>query len=156
MDQKIMFGALIFVAGWFYFYICVRQLIFDFTVGYPLIKKFGDAGESVIAAGPARRLNTVSVVVWLAICAALGFLIVRFAALYLCLCFWGGALVGLACFINKLGPRTKSNFEAFCRSYYRFMPDDELRTATYHTDLPRMRAALRALGADVKFDIKKS
>ena len=41
LEMKIMYGALIFVAGWFYFYICLRQLIFDFTVAYPLISKFG-------------------------------------------------------------------------------------------------------------------
>lgn len=49
MEMKIMYGALIFVAGWFYFYICIRQLIFDFTVGYPLISKFGKAGENIFA-----------------------------------------------------------------------------------------------------------
>ncbi len=44
MDQKIMYAALLFVVGWFYFYICLRAAyIFDFTVAYPLIKKFGDA-----------------------------------------------------------------------------------------------------------------
>lgn len=158
MDQKIMFGALMFVAGWFYFYICVRQLVFDFTVGYPLIKKFGEPGEKVLAATPARRLNTISVVIWLLICAGLGWVVFHFclATLWLLLPFWGGALLGLICFYNKLGPRTKSNFEAFCRTYYRFMPDDELRTATYHADLPRMRAALRALEVDVKFELNKS
>ena len=65
MDAKIMYAALIFVAGWFFFYICLRQLIYDFTVGYPLIKKFGDAGETIFAAKPARNLNTISVLVWL-------------------------------------------------------------------------------------------
>lgn len=158
MDTKIMFGALIFVAGWFYFYICIRQLIFDFTVGYPLISKFGGAGEKVIAATPARRLNTISVVIWLGICVGLGWVVFHFclSKLWLFLPFWGGALLGLICFIGKLGPRFKPNFEAFCRTYYRFMPDDELRTAAYHTDLPRMRAALRALDVDLKFDLKKS
>ena len=61
MEMKIMYGALIFVAGWFYFYICIRQLIFDFTVGYPLISKFGKAGENIFAPTGARRMNTISV-----------------------------------------------------------------------------------------------
>ena len=60
MEMKIMYGALIFVAGWFYFYICIRQLIFDFTVGYPLISKFGKAGENIFAPTGARRMNTIS------------------------------------------------------------------------------------------------
>ena len=72
MEMKIMYGALIFVAGWFYFYICIRQLIFDFTVGYPLISKFGKAGENIFAPTGARRMNTISVVIWLIICVGLG------------------------------------------------------------------------------------
>ena len=155
MDAKIMYAALIFVAGWFFFSICLRQLIYDFTVGYPLIKKFGDAGETIFAAKPARNLNTISVLVWLALCAGLSFVIIYFCPLYLMLSFWGGVLLGVIVYATKLGPRTKSNFEAFCRTYYRFMPDDELRTATYNVDLPRMRAALRALNCDLKFDLKK-
>ena len=69
LEMKIMYGALIFVAGWFYFYICLRQLIFDFTVAYPLISKFGKAGEQVFAPTGANRMNTISVVIWLVICA---------------------------------------------------------------------------------------
>ena len=144
MEMKIMYGALIFVAGWFYFYICLRQLIFDFTVGYPLISKFGKAGE-----------NTISVFIWLIICVGLGFLVVHFAALYLTISFFVGAALGIVIYAKKLGPRTKSNFEAFCRTYCRFVPDDDLRQAMAQADLPKMRAALRALGSDLKLDVEK-
>ena len=116
MEMKIMYGALIFVAGWFYFYICIRQLIFDFTVGYPLISKFGKAGENIFAPTGARRMNTISVFIWLIICVGLGFLVVHFAALYLTISFFVGAALGIVIYAKKLGPRTKSNFEAFCRS----------------------------------------
>lgn len=153
MDVKIMYGALIFVAGWFYFYICLRQFIYDFTVGYPLIKKFGDAGENILAARPARSLNTISALVWFAICAGLAFVVFFFCPIYLMVSFWIGVLLGVIVYAQKLGPRFTPNFEAFCRTYYRFMPDDELRTAAYNADYPRMRAALRALGCDLKLDI---
>ncbi|MEG1632699.1 MAG: hypothetical protein RR314_01480 [Oscillospiraceae bacterium] len=155
MAEKIMYGALIFIGGWFYFYVCLRQFVFDLTVGFPLIKKFGDAGETVFAPKPARWLNIISTVIWLLICIGIGWASFRFFALYLLIAFWAGALLGVALYINKLGPRTRSNFEAFCRTYYRFMPNDELRTAAYNADLPGMRAALRSLNSDLKFDLKK-
>ena len=156
MEMKIMYGALIFVAGWFYFYICLRQLIFDFTVGYPLISKFGKAGENIFAPTGARRMNTISVFIWLIICVGLGFLVVHFAALYLTISFFVGAALGIVIYAKKLGPRTKSNFEACCRTYCRFVPDDDLRQAMAQAALPKMRAALRALGPDPKLDLDNS
>ena len=51
--------------------------------GYPLISKFGKAGENIFAPTGARRMNTISVFIWLIICVGLGFLVVHFAALYL-------------------------------------------------------------------------
>ena len=155
MEMKIMYGALMFVGGWFYFYICLRQLIFNFTVAYPLIAKFGKAGEQVFAPTGANRLNTISVIIWLAICVCLGFVVVHFAALYLTLCFAGGVVIGLVVFAKKLGPKTKSNFEAFCHTYCRFVPDDDLRQAMAHADLPKMRAALRALNVELKLEVEK-
>ena len=156
MEMKIMYGALIFVGGWFYFYICLRQLIFNFTVAYPLISRFGKAKDGeLFGARGAFRMNTISVVIWLVICAGLGFLVVHFAALYLIISFFAGVVVGLVVFAKKLGPRTKSNFEAFCRTYCRFVPDDDLRQAMAQADLPKMRAALRALGVELKLDVEK-
>lgn len=155
MEMKIMYGALMFVVGWFYFYICLRQLIFDFTVAYPLISKFGKAGENVFAPKGARRMNTISVVIWLIICAGLGFVVIYFCALYLIISFFVGAVLGVIMYINKLGPRTKSNFDAFCHTYCRFVPDDDLRQAMNQADLPKMRAALRAMGCDLKLDVDK-
>ena len=85
----------------------------------------------------------------------LGFLVVHFAALYLTISFFVGAALGIVIYAKKLGPRTKSNFEAFCRTYCRFVPDDDLRQAMAQADLPKMRAALRALGSDLKLDVEK-
>lgn len=45
LPMKIMYFALLAMAGWVYFYICVRQLVFDFTVGYRLIKVFDGVKE---------------------------------------------------------------------------------------------------------------
>lgn len=154
MEVKIMYAALVFIAGWFYFYICLRQLIFDFTVGYPLIHKFGDA-KLMVAVG-AHRLNTMSVIIWLIICAGVAWAVIRFAALYLIISFGVGVLLGVIQFRSKLGPRTPSNFEAFCHTYYRFIPDEALQKAVYEADLPKIRAALRDLGSDLKLEVNKT
>ncbi len=145
-----MYGALLFIVGWFYYYICLRQLLFDFTVGYPLIGKFGKAG--VMAATGAHRLNTISVLIWFVICVLLGFVALRFLHGYLLISFLIGVALGLVMFLNRLTARTRSNFDAFCRTYCRFVEDDDLRNAMYQADLPKMRAALRALGSDLTFD----
>ncbi|NCB51793.1 MAG: hypothetical protein EOM54_07935 [Clostridia bacterium] len=152
MDKQIMYAAILFVAGWFYFYICLRQLIFDFIVAYPLIKKFGDAG--VMASVGAKRLNSISVAIWLLICVGIAFVVIRYCALYLLISFFVGAAIGLVVFLNKLGPKTPSNFEAFIHTYCRFVEDDELRGAMTSADLPKIRAALRTLGVDMKIDLK--
>lgn len=155
MEMKIMYAALMAVAGWFFFYICLRQLIFDFTVGYPLIKKFGSAGEAVFVPVGARRLNTISVAIWAVICAGLLFAVIRFCSLYLLISFFAGLAVCLVMFIKKLGPTDRTNFEAFCRTYCRFVPDDDLRQAMSVPDIPKMRAALRALGSELKLEVDK-
>lgn len=83
LPMKIMYFALLAMAGWVYFYICVRQLVFDFTVGYRLIKVFDGVKEDVFAAQGARRLNTISVIMWAIICAGFLWLVIHFAATYL-------------------------------------------------------------------------
>jgi hypothetical protein len=93
-------------------------------------------------------------VVWLILCAVIAFVVIRFCAVYLTVSFFSGALVGLAVFIGKLSPKTMSNFEAFSHTYCRFVDDDNLRSAMSAADLPKIRSALRALGADVRIDLK--
>lgn len=154
MDVKIMYGALVFVLGWFYFYICLRQLIFDFTVGYPLISRFGKEGEEIFVAKGARRMNTISVVIWLVICAGLAFVVIYFGALYVKVAFAVGVVVGFAVYAKQLGPTTRSNFDAFCRTYCRFVPDDDLRQAMSNADTAKMHASLRRLGSSLKFEFK--
>lgn len=154
MEMKIMYSALVFVVGWFYFYICLRQLIFDFTVGYPLIKKLGNEGENVFAAKGAHRLNTISIIIWFVICVGLGFAAFYFFAIYLKISFGLGALVGIIVYFNKLSPATRSNFDAFCRTYCRFAPDDDLRQAMSDADAKKIRTALHKLGSKLKFEFK--
>lgn len=155
MEMKIMYGALIFVAGWFYFYICLRQLIFDFyrRLSADIQVRQGRRGGIRPEGGETDEHHLGSDLA--------GYL----RGNRLC----GGVFRGaVPCHLlfrrggrrshrlrQKLGPRTKTNFEAFCRTYCRFVPDDDLRQAMAQADLPKMRAALRALGSDLKLDVEK-
>ncbi len=154
MEMKIMYSALVFIVGWFYFYICLRQLIFDFTVGYPLINRFGNEGPEVFAPKGAHRLNTISVMIWLVICIGLGFVAFYFFAIYLKISFGIGALTGVLAYLNKLSPATRSNFDAFCHTYCRFVPDDDLRQAMSNADIAKMHSNLHKLGSKLKFEFK--
>lgn len=154
MEMKILWGALMFVAGWFYFYICLRQLIFDFSVGYPLIKRFGALGDEVFGAVGAKRMNTISVIIWFVIVAALGFVALYFPALYLKICFLVGVAVGYACYFSRLSPATRSNFDAFCRTYCRFSADDTLRQGMNDADAGKINASFKRLGSKDKFEFK--
>lgn len=152
LAKQIMFFALMAVAGWLYFYICLRQLIFDFAVGYKLIKVFDSIGENVFGAQGARRLNTISVVIWTIICIVLAWVVIHFCDLYLIIGFFVGAAGALLMYIKRLGITTRSNFNAFCGTYCRFIADDELRQAAAQYDVKKMNALIKKMGSDVKFE----
>jgi len=57
-----------------------------------------------------------------------------------------GALCALLMLVNRVSPATKSNFESFCLAYYRFVPDDELRTAMYNKKFSQVKSRLKAMG----------
>ena len=105
--------------------------------------------------GPGSNKNMmgiVSVIMWAIICAGFLWLVIHFAATYLIIGFAVGALGALAMYSKRLGPRTRYNFEAFCRTYCRFCTDDALRQAMANCDVPKMHAALKALGSPLRFE----
>ena len=42
----------------------------------------------------------------------------------------------LVLYISKFTPKCRQMFDAFCATYYQFVPDDELRTAMYNKAQP--------------------
>jgi len=68
-----------------------------------------------------------------------------------------GALVGLLTHINKLTPIDRAMFDTFCAAYYRFVPDDELRTAMYNKKPSQMKLRLHDMELSTAFipDFKK-
>jgi len=153
--QIMWFGA-IFLGGWFWFYLFMRQFLFDFTVAYPLVKKMRKTGEDLIL-DAANKYTTVSVVVCTVFMALVAFLVIRFLKTYLIIGFFVGALVGLVTHLGKLTPRDRGMFDSFCAAYYRFVPDDELRTAMYNKKPSQMKLRLHDMELSTEFipDFKK-
>ena len=147
MDLKVMWAALVCLGGWLWFYLFLRQLIFNFATALPMLRRFEKAGDGLIAPS-AGRYMAVSVIVWLLVCGGTAALVLHFAALYLKISFAAGGVLGALIYIRHYGPDTKSNFNDFCSTYYRFVPDDELRTAMYNSKTGQMKARLGEMGAD--------
>lgn len=147
MEKQIMWAALVAVGGWMWFYLFFRQLVFSFTTALPMIKRFNSQGTELISVN-ARRYAYLSVLVWVLISGGIAAAVIALCKLYLWLSFLGGGLVGLILYWNRMTAETQSNFNAFCTAYYRFVADDELRTAMYNNKIPQMKTRLTELGVD--------
>lgn len=154
MEVKILYGGLALVGGWFWFFMFMRQFFFNILTAYPLIKKIKKIDKELIAIG-ATRYTTVSLVVTGLLGALTAFLVlffsVRKGAAFVYLNFCIGAVIAFIMFITKLGYRSKPMFEVFCNSYYRFVPDDELRTAIYNKKYNQIKARLKVMGFNETF-----
>ena len=147
--QYMWFGVAL-MGGWFWFYLFVRQFLFDFTIAYPLTKKMRNTAEDLILSA-ANKYTTVSVVVCSVFMALSVFLVLRFLKTFYVIGFFAGALVCLIMLIGKLTPRDRSMFDVFCSTYYRFVPDDELRTAMYNKKPSQMKLRLHDMGLSTEF-----
>ena len=150
MSMKVMWAGALFLGGWLWFYIFIRQFLFNFMTAYPLIKRMNEASPELIAIG-ARRYTSVSVVVCGIVAAAVAAAIAVFCPLYMIISFFVGGLIGLVAFFPRLSPKNRAMFDTFCASYYRFVPDDELRTAMYNKKPSQMKQRLHAMGLSTDF-----
>lgn len=131
MQIKIIWGAAVFFVGWLWFYLFGRQLMFNISVAYPLIKKLKAAADDLIAIGATRYTN-ISMIVCIVISAIVLAVVVLLCPLYLKISFLVGAVLAFILLLGKVKPTNRAMFEAFCNTYYRFIPDDELRTAVFN------------------------
>ena len=148
--MQIMWFGVAFVGGWFWFFLFTRQFLFDFTVAYPMTKKMRAAADDLILPA-ANKYTTVSVITCSVLMAITLLLAIRFLKQYFLICFFAGALVGLLMHLNRLSPKTRAMFDSFCEAYYRFVPDDELRTAMYNKKPSQMKSRLHAMGVSTEF-----
>ena len=144
ISTKIMLAGAIFLGGWLWSYLFVRQILFNFITAFPLIRKMRALKEDLITVG-ADRYTAISTVVCVFFAAVLLFLVIRFCPLYLILCFAGGAVIAFIMLIKMVSPRNRAMFDTFCSAYCRFVPDDELRTAMFNKKTGPIKARLKAM-----------
>ena len=150
MEMKIMLTGAIFLGGWLWSYLFIRQLLFNFATAFPLIRRMSALQEELIAVG-ARRYTVISVITCTVVAAALLAAVVIWCPLYLQIGFAAGALLAVILLIPRVSARNREMFDSFCSTYYRFVPDDELRTAMYNKKTGQIKSRLKAMGIQGTF-----
>ncbi len=150
MEMKIIFAGVMVAAGWLGYYLFGRQFVFNFVTAFPLIKQMNEAQEDLIAPG-AKRYTTISAITTGLVCAIICFVVLRFCPLYMKICFFSGVLVSVIMLWNKITPDNRDMFDSFCSGYYKFVPDDELRTAMFNKKTSQMKLRLHDMGISTAF-----
>lgn len=150
MEMKFLWGGALFLLGWLWSYLFIRQLMFNFLTAYPLIKKMRSLNGELIAPG-ANRYTTMSVVVNIIFAGLTLFLAIHFRKTYQIICFAAGAVLAFVMLIPRTKPSFPACFDIFCNGYYRFVPDDELRTAMYNKKLGQMKSRMKDMGISGTF-----
>ena len=152
METKILLGAFLFLLGWLWYYLFFRQFIYNFTTAYPLIRQMRKEDPELISPN-ATRYTTVSVIASLVICAVIAAIVCYLCRnhVYYIISFFCGALISFLFTFKKLSPQNRAMFESFCSAYYRFIPDDELRTAMYNKKIDHMKSRLHAMNKSSEF-----
>ncbi|MBR5094651.1 MAG: hypothetical protein IK095_06110 [Oscillospiraceae bacterium] len=154
IESKIMLAGFIVLAGFLWSYLFLRQICFNFIIAYPMIRKMNSIQDDLIAVG-AKRYTNVSVVatsiiggIFLALAI---WLCLRPGRYYLLISFIGGAVTALVLFLLRMSPSNKEVFDLFAGAYYRFVPDDELRTILANKEYKKIRPRLHDMGISGTF-----
>lgn len=150
MEMKVLWAGAMLLGGWLWFFLFVRQFLFNLTVAYPLINSMKTASEDLIHPAATKYTNT-SMIICTVLIALIIFVVLRFAKPYLIICFFVGAVVCLITLIRKFTPKCRQMFDSFCGTYYQFVPDDELRTAMFNKKTSQMKQRLHAMGVSTDF-----
>lgn len=127
--------------GWLLAYLFIRQLFFNCKTAYPVLKKMKEADENLIVFINAKRYTTISMITCILVFAVFSILVIilKFIKLPMKIGFFAGALICVFMLLGKTGPEHQKMFESFCAAYYRFVPDDQLRTDMYNLKVPAMK-----------------
>ena len=150
MAMKIMWAAAIFFGGWLFFYLFGRQLVFNFTAAYPMIRKMREQDKELIAPG-ADKYTNISVLVCVIAIAVVAAIVIRFCPLYLSISCSVGAVSALLMYLPHAKISDRSTFDLFCSAYSRFIPDDGLRTAMFNRKPKEIRKRMREMGLEPNF-----
>ena len=149
ISGKIMLAAAILLGGFLWSYLFVRQICYNYIIAFPMIRKMNDLQPDLIAVG-AKRYTTVSVIATGFLAALILALVIWFfrtpERLYLLISFAVGAIAALVMFLIRMKPDNKEMFDLFANAYYRFVPDDELRTALAKKEYKQIRPRLKEMG----------
>lgn len=145
IEIKIMLSGALVLGGFLWTYLFLRQFLFNTIIALPLIRKMNKLQPDMIAIG-AKRYTIISYIIVTLIGGAILFLVIRFCPVYMIVAFGVGALAALLFILPNMKPENKSMFDAFSAAYYRFIPDDELRTLMYNKDYQKIRSRLRIMG----------
>ena len=150
MEIKIMLTGAIFLGGWLWAYLFIRQILFNFATAFPLIKRMNALQDELIAIG-AKRYTVISVITCAVVALALLAAVMIWCPLYLKIGFAAGAVLAIILLIPRVSANNRDMFDSFCTTYYRFVPDDELRTAMYNKKTGQMKSRLKAMGIQGSF-----
>lgn len=143
--MDIMLSGVFFLGGFLWTYLFLRQLMFNIMVAHPMIRKMNGLQKDLIASG-ATKYTIMSDAVCFVVAGLILFLILHFCKLYMTLSFAGGAVIAFVCLVFRIKPTNKAMFDLFSNAYYRFIPDDELRTIVYNKDYGKIKARLKNMG----------
>lgn len=150
MEMKILWAGALFFCGWLWFYLFVRQICFNLLIAYPEVKAIRKADKELIAPS-ADKYTTTSMIVCSLLSAVIAFIIIKFCSLLLMISFFLGAVIAFAMYIGKMKISNRAMFDTFCKAYYRFIPDDELRTAMYNCKPSQMKLRLHIMERSTDF-----
>ena len=91
--------------------------------------------------------NLVSILVG----GAIAFAVLYFCPLYFKISFAVGAVAAFLFIFFRTKPENRESFELFTNAYYRFVPDDELRTLLYKKEYKKIKARLREMDIQGNF-----
>jgi len=148
MAIKFMLAGALMVVGWMWGYMFLRQFMFNVAVAMPLIKRMNAAAQDLIAIG-AKRYTVISIVVCIVVSSIIVALIIKLCPLYLIICFFVGAVACVVMLVGSMNPQNRAMYDTFCGAYYRFVPDDELRTAMYNKKPSKMKLRLHTMGVSI-------
>ena len=152
IETKLILSGGLFLGGWLWSYLFIRQIMFNALVASPLIKKMCALREDLIAIG-AKRYTATST----AVCTVIA-LILLAVVCWLCRKEWlfiavftAGAVIAFFMLLKMVSPRNRAMFDTFCSAYCRFVPDDELRMAIFNKKTGPIRARLKEMGINESF-----
>ena len=99
----------------------------------------------------ARRYTLISNLVSIFVGGAIAAAVLIFCPPYIKISFAVGAVAAFLFIFFRTKPENRESFELFTNAYYRFVPDDELRTLLYKKEYKKVRARLREMGIQGDF-----